>query len=241
MMGDYAATVPPEVLAVSKNRSGEAASPQIARLAGVRFLNISEPPKRMLLDVALFKSLTGGEVVSARKLYQEPFEFLPEFKICINCNSLPLISDNSMFSSDRVRIITFDRHFQPQEQNRNLKQELRDPEVLSSVLNWSLDGLQMFREQGEKPPKCVLTSTETYKKQSDKIQRFFGDCMEESDKNTSGTAAYTAFEKWCSENGLTAEGKRVFFTSLRDRGLMQKQGTVDGKTVSNVLVGYEII
>lgn len=241
MMGDYAATVQPETLAMAKNRNSDGASPQIARLDGVRFLSISEPPKSMLLDVALFKSLTGGETISARKLYQEPFEFLPQFKICINCNSLPVVTDETLFQSERVRIITFDRHFEPQEQNKRLKQELKADVVLSSVLNWALEGLQLFKKNGEQPPQCVLASTDTYKRQSDKIQRFLDDCMEKTDSNTSGTDIYKAYCGWCNENGYASEGKSVFFASLRDRGLMKKRGTIAGKSVFNVVEGYAII
>lgn len=241
MMGDYAATVPPETLAMAKNRSGDAASPQIARLAGVRFLNVSEPPKRMMLDVALFKGLTGGDTISARKLYQAPFEFMPQFKICINTNFLPVIADDTVFSSDRMRVITFDKHFEPDEQNKNLKTELQEPENLSAVLNWALEGLSMFNVSGEQPPECVLLSTDAYKKQSDKIQMFFDDCMEKANENTSGADVYKVYFKWCADNGYSVEGKGVFFSTLRDRGLMQKSGTIDGKTVKNVIVGYRII
>lgn len=241
MLGDYAATVPPETLAMAKNRSGDAASPQIARLAGVRFLNVSEPPKRMLLDVALLKSLTGGDTISARKLYQAPFEFLPQFKICINTNFLPVIADDTVFSSDRMRVVTFDRHFEPHEQNKNLKSELQEPEQLSAVLNWSLEGLRLFKAHGEQPPQCVLISTDAYKKQSDKIQMFFDDCMEKADDKTSGSDAYKEYCRWCDDNGYSAEGKGVFFASLRDRGLMQKRGTIAGKSVNNLIAGYRIL
>ena len=242
MMGDYASSIPPEVLAIAKNRNGDAASPQLAKLAGVRFLNISEPPKQMLLDVALFKSLTGGETISARKLYQEPFEFLPQFKICINCNSLPVVTDDTLFQSERVRILTFDRHFEPQEQNKHLKQELQAAEVLSSVFNWALDGLREYKKNGEQPPQSVLISTDLYKKQSDKIKRFFDDCMQESHgKNVSGAVAFEAYRMWCRDNDYTPEGKGVFFSTLRDKKLMQKRATIDGKSVDNVITGYELI
>lgn len=241
MMGDYAAAIPPETLALAKNRNSDGASPQIARLAGVRFLNVSEPPKRMLLDVAMFKGLTGGETISARKLYQEPFEYRPQFKICINCNSLPVVTDETLFQSERVRIITFDRHFEPQEQNKELKQELQAADVLSSVLNWALQGLRDFKKNGERPPKCVIASTEKYKLQSDKIRQFFDDCMEQSKENTSGADAYKVYCNWCNDKGFAAEGKSVFFASLRDRGLMQKRATIAGKTVSNVITGYVLL
>ncbi len=243
MMGDYAAVVPPETLALSKNHtSGDTATPQLARLANIRFLNMSEPPKRMLLNAALFKSLTGGEKITARKLYQEPFEYVPQFKICINCNSLPVVTDDTLFQSDRVRIITFDRHFEPQEQNKNLKQELSDPNVLASVLNWAIEGLIAFREGGEQPPQKVLASTRRYASESDKIQRFLNDCLESNPKkNASGTVAHKKYIEWCNNNGYSADGKSVFFSSLRSKGLLKEHGTVDGTTQRNVISGYEIL
>ena len=57
----------------------------------------------------------------------------------------------------------------------------------------------------------------------------------------SGADAHRAYCGWCNDNGYAAEGKSVFFSTLRDRGLMQKRGTIKGKTVSNVIAGYAIL
>ncbi len=240
MMGDYAAVSQPEVLAQTHGRNAGSASPEIARLAGVRFLNMSEPPKDMLLDVALFKLLTGGEKISARKLYENDFEFHPQFKLFINCNSLPRVTDDTLFRSDRVRIITFDRHFNVNERNKNLKQELQESSVLSSVLNWALIGLKDFEENGENPPACVIESTSFYKMQSDKLNQFINDCMCKSDKNTSGAAAFDVYTLWCKENGYSTEGRQSFLRALRNRKMLQEIGTVSGTTMHNVINGYEI-
>jgi len=240
MLGDYAATAQPETLAQHKNK-GSSASSDVARLNGCRFLNVSEPPKRMLLDVALLKQLTGGDTITARKLYQNEFEFKPKFKLMLNTNSLPNVTDSTLFTSDRVRIITFDRHFEPHEQNPRLKQELTARANLSALLNWCIEGLKNYRKTGEKPPKSVLMATEQYKNESDKIAVFFGDCMKRSDFNSSGADVYSCFCRWCDDSGLGKESKTNFFSLLRERNLLSAIGTVNGKTVHNVVVGYSVI
>lgn len=241
MMGDYAGTAQPELLAQTK-RNGSSATPDIASLAGIRYLNISEPKKNMLLDVALFKTLTGRDTISARRLYEMPFEFVPQFKLFMNCNYLPAVTDNTVFQSERIRIITFDKHFTKKEQNPNLKNELQTDDVLSGVLLWALEGLQEFTKNGEQPPKCVLDATTRYKADTDKILKYISDCMEPAEKvNTSAADAYKSFEKWCSKNGYALEGKTVFMNGLREHDLLSDSGTISGKTVRNVIKGYQII
>ena len=240
MHGDYGATVEPQTIAQARNNTGGGARPDIARLQGIRFVSISEPPKGMLMDGSMIKKLTGGDTITARRLYQDEVEFLPQFKIFMHCNHLPVVTDETLFTSDRIRIITFDRHFEEHEQNKNLIYELQEPEVLSSVLNWALAGLQDIRENGENPPLCVKAAIAMYQKKSDKIRRFFEDTMEKTGKNSNGATVYESYRKWCGENGFTAEGKGTFFAVLRDRGLM-KSGTVDGKTDRNAIIGYSII
>ena len=241
MMGDYAGVAQPETIAQSYGKNAGRATPEIAKLDGIRFLNMSEPPKNMLLDVALFKQLTGGDTLSARFLHKNDFEFRPQFKLFINCNSLPHVTDDTLFKSDRVRIITFDRHFKKNERNMNLKKELKDNQVLSSVLNWAIVGLKSFYEVGENPPECVKAATEIYKYNTDKIMQFFNDCMEQSDNNTSGNYAYLVYQGWCKNNNFSFEGKHQFFTILRDREILSDTGTVSGATIHNVIMGYDLL
>ena len=118
LLGDYALTMKPESLAVKQNLDSRQASGDIARLAGCRFCNASEPPKRMLFDTALLKSLLGRDSITARHLHQREFSFIPKFKLVINTNYLPTITDDTVFSSGRINVISFDRHFEPQEQDK---------------------------------------------------------------------------------------------------------------------------
>lgn len=241
MFGDYGASIRPESLAVKHNKDGSGASDDIARLAGVRFLNCSEPAKGLHLDEALVKSLTGGDKITARHLFERFFEFYPQFTIMMNVNFLPVVTDTTLFTSGRVMVLPFERHFDEAEQDKGLKARLQEPGNLSAVLNWTLEGLRRYKAEGLQRPDCVINATADYADDSDKIKRFFTEELEELPGNVERAAdVYGRFVSWCKGSGLYAESKQNFFQLLRGRGLLQKTGTVSGVTIRNVVSGYKL-
>ena len=240
LLGDYAVTMKPESLAVRQNLDSRQASGDIARLAGGRFCNASEPPKRMLFDTALLKSLLGRDCITARHLYQRETTFIPKFKLVINTNFLPTITDDTVFSSGRINVISFDRHFEPQEQDKDLKNRLRDKSEVSGILNWCIEGLRLYRKEGLKPPAAVQTATDTYRTDSDKVGNFINECLAKTGRNSKAKDVYEAYTKWCDDNGYGCENKGNFFAELKAKGLFMNSGTVEGKTVRNIVKGYTV-
>lgn len=238
LMGDYSITAKPETLAVKQNLDSRQASGDIARLAGCRFVNVSEPPKRMLFDTALLKSLLGRDSITARHLHQREFEFIPKFKLVINTNYLPTITDDTVFSSGRINVISFDRHFEPHEQDKHLKDRLRQPSELSGILNWCIEGWRLYREQGLEPPAAVKNATAVYRSDSDKIGSFINECLTKSERNSKAKDIYDVYAKWCDSNGYGTENKGNFFSELKNKGVFSNTGTVGGKTVKNIVKGY---
>lgn len=240
LLGDYALTMKPETLAVKQNLDSRQASGDVARLAGCRFVNASEPPKRMLFDTALLKSLLGRDSITARHLHQREFEFIPKFKLVINTNYLPTITDDTVFSSGRINVISFDRHFEPHEQDKHLKDRLRQKRELSGILNWCIEGLRLYRKEGLEPPEAVRSATNSYRTDSDKIGNFINECLNKTGRNSKAKDIYDAYAKWCDDNGYGCENKGNFFSELKGKGLFAASGTVDGKTARNIVRGYTL-
>ena len=240
LLGDYALTMKPETLAVKQNLDSRQASGDVARLAGCRFVNASEPPKRMLFDTALLKSLLGRDSITARHLHQREFEFIPKFKLVINTNYLPTITDDTVFSSGRINVISFDRHFEPHEQDKHLKDRLREKRELSGILNWCIEGLRLYRKEGLEPPEAVRSATNSYRTDSDKIGNFINECLNKTGRNSKAKDIYDAYVKWCDDNGYGCENKGNFFSELKGKGLFAASGTVDGKTARNIVKGYTL-
>lgn len=237
LLGDYAVNMNPTTLA-AYDRDGRAPSEDIARLAGARLVTCSEPPKGMLFDSARVKTMLGRDTITARRLNENSIQFVPQFKILMNTNHLPIIGDNTIFTSGRVNVVSFDRHFEEWEQDPHLKDRLADPGELSGILNWLLDGLRLYRREGLKAPEVVRRATEQYRESSDKVGSFLAECFEEDPAaNTQGKLAYKAYQNWCRECGYKIEGKTTFFNDLRGRGIMVSFATVAGKSYYNVLPG----
>lgn len=237
MLGTYAATVNPETFATSSGRNGSGPSPDRANMRAARLLHVSEFSKGMLLDCAYIKRITGGDVIKARKLHQDEITFKLTGQIIINTNYLPQVNDVTIFDSRRVVVIPFERHFTPAEQDHHLKRRLNSQRVLNQIFYWCLDGLKIHREEGAlKFPKSVIDATNEFKSDSDKVARFLEECTEEyPEHHLSGSEAYENYNAWCVANGLQTEGKKTFFVELRRKGLLSESGTVNGKTVKNVL------
>ena len=240
VLGDYADTISPESLAAGRNKNGAAASPDIAKLNGVRFLKCSEPEKKMVINPVLFKNLTGGDSITARELYQRPFTFRPQFKLFMNTNYLPTINDPTIFSSKRVNVLSFDRHFEDQEQDKSLKYRLRGEKNSSAVLTWLVEGYKTYLARGVVSPAAVMEATKQYEEKSDKIGMFLEECyIRDPDELVKLSNAYDLYRRWCSANGYGTDGKTSFKQYFMDRGLLEATGWTGKYTAHNVIKGYK--
>ena len=240
MLGDYSVVSSPSILE-DRVKNSAAASPDVACLAGKRLVRIPELPKRMLFNSSLFKQITGGDEINARFLYENDFNFSPVCKIIFNTNYLPEISDDSVFASERLKIISFDRHFSEEEQDHTLKDKLRKPENLSGILNWCLEGLKLYRSEGLQAPANVNSATQEYRDDQDKIKNFFAEAMVSNpERNTSLKQAYQYYKMWCIDNGNGIDKKKNFKADLISHGLFKRYGVVDGMTIYNVIPGYSV-
>lgn len=239
LLGTYAMNVNPETLA-QRPRDSRSPSEDVARLNGCRFLVCPEPPKRMVFDVARVKTFIGRDTLTARNLYEKSFEFVPVFKLFMNTNYLPVVTDDTLFSSGRVRVITFDRHFSEEEQDKTLKDRLKTKENLSGILNWCLKGLEIYKTEGIIIPECVKSATSDYRESQDKINSYITDRLElKEDCVLSVKELYPDYVEWCKNNGYGVEGKKNFIEELKSKGIWKKTGTIRGKTVYNVIIGYD--
>lgn len=239
--GGYAKNAQPELLQLNKNKRSSSANEDLARLAGCRFLSLSEPPQNMALDVALLKTLTGRDTITARFLYANSFEYTPQFTLFINTNHLPKILDDTLFKSNRINVIEFTRHFTETEQDRHLKDKLISENNLSGIFNWVLDGLKNYRIEGLEKPNSIIKSTNNYNQESDKLTRFFEECLEpEAGVVCSIKDIYTIYKIWCSNSGYSTDSKQKFIEELKKREVYATSGTIGGKTVRNVIKDYRL-
>jgi putative DNA primase/helicase len=234
VLGEYARTIQPQTLS-RRPDNGAAASPDTARLKGARLVNTPEPEKGLELNVALVKQLTGGDTYTGRFLNENPIEFKPEFKIFINTNHLPRTADDTVFSSDRVKLIPFDRHFTPEEQDAGLKKLFRKHESMSGILNWTIEGYRLLRAEGLNEPGRVVAATAAYRLEADIIGSFLCECTAAQEGNRlPASELYAAYSLWAKDNGYRQMNHKNFVVELRRRLDVRRGG------VGNVVVGVAL-
>ena len=179
MMGDYADTIDIEIFLASRNdghAGGAAASPEIAKLAGIRTAIASESGVGRKMNDAKVKNLTGRDDITARFLYGQQFTFSPMVKFVIMSNYLPAVSDaNDSGIARRLVIAPFMEDLETQ-RDIHLKEKLKEPKNLAAVLAWCVDGCLMWQQEGlgEPPPRYAQQARRFYA-DSDTLQQFIDD------------------------------------------------------------------
>lgn len=201
IVGDYGKNSDPLLLAMKYNQNSSGPSEELARLDGARFVNISEPEKKLVVDAALTKRLTGNDTITARYLHENSFEFRPTFKIFINTNHEPQITDDTLFTSGRIKVIPFNRHFEEHEQDKGLKALFTKPENMSGIFNWLLEGFRLYHAEGLEVPKSVKEATDAYQLESDRIAQFVKQCLVPAKgKELRSQAVYNRYVNWCRDD-----------------------------------------
>ncbi len=223
MLGDYARVARPETIS---SRFSHASGPNedVARLHNARLVSISEPDRTLTLSAGLIKQMTGRDTLTARNLHESSFQFQPQFKLFINTNHLPSVDDMTLFSSQRVRVIPFERHFAADEQDKDLKELFAQPQNLSAVLNWCLEGLQAWRQQGLGEPEAIQRATDRYRRENDLIAQFCDACLQpEKGAYVRTREVYLRYRAWCEENGEHPDNNRIFWKQMGHRGVTIKR------------------
>lgn len=242
VLGSYGCSARPETISVKNINNSSGPSEDIARLAGVRFANISEPSRGLVLNAAQVKSMTGGDSINARFLHENSFDFSPSFKLYINANYLPVITDMTLFNSGRVVIIPFDRRFEEDEQDKTLKREFAKAGNQSAILNWLIQGYQRLQAEGFTQPGAVKAATDAYRHDSDKVALFFEDSLEESPNSEERTAeVYFRYQQWCRDNGCYAENARNFKQAISAIARVERKRPRAGGGLTTVLIGYKLV
>lgn len=199
ILADYAKTTPTDVLYSKKY---EKQSNDIARLAGARYVLASEGEKGKKFDEPLIKKMTGQDMLAARFLYKETFEFMPQFKLILMTNDKPVASEDDAALWSRIQLVPFTKRFDGAEQDKSLKTRLREPNELAGILQWLIRGCLEWQQTGLNPPEEVLHATREYQRENDKLKDWISECCVVGDKMISSPKElYHNFQSWSLENG----------------------------------------
>lgn len=223
VLGDYSSTIASESLMNHGNSKGSEASPDVARLCGIRMASSSESSRGSYMSEAKVKLLTGCDTVVARHLYKAPFEFKPEFSLWLATNYLPKVEEVSDAIWDRIRLIPFLVRIPSAERDRRLAEKLKGES--EGILRWIVEGATEWYQHGLKPPKEVLLATQDYREEMDAFGEFLSSVCDLSD-STAETAAsilLRRYNEWATQNEQYEITSRELSDHLSEHGIRKRR------------------
>lgn len=228
ILGLYGSAADVQTFMAGAMRSGADASPDLARLSGdMRLCSTGEPRRGGALDEAKIKAITGGSPIAARELHGDLFEYVPRFKLFLECNAKPRISGDDDGIWRRIIVIMFPHQFDRAHADKRIQERLvaEGP----GILNWAIAGMLEWLEAGQlEPPQAVLDAVEDYRRAANPFGEWFHERLDTRDSRseTSSADLYADYKDWCERNDV---GDRDVMTStafgraLGDRQILKKK------------------
>jgi len=217
-LNDYAVSLSIDSFAGDSRKGGGEATPDLARLPGARLVSASEPEMGTKLKDALIKTLTGGDKISVRRLHQDFFELIPQFKIILQGNHKPIITDDSDGIWRRVMLIFWEIQIPKEEVDPELPKKLR--REMDGVFAWMVAGALDYLTMGLRPPEKVLAATEEYRQESDPLGAFLrGGCEITGSEEDTATPEdlYIGYSNFARLEGLPDFKASTFSRRLPDQ------------------------
>lgn len=232
VLGEYGMTADFETF-LSRTFTG-GPRPDIARLAGARLVASIEVDEGKRLAEGLVKMLSGGDTVTARRLYQEEFEFKPTFKLWLVANHAPTIADDDDAMWRRIVRVPFDHTIPVGQRDATIKERLTNPGIAGpAILGWLLEGCLKWQRHGLAIPGEIMRATEQYRSDMDPISGFIDElCVLDPACWTSTKMLRSAYEEWGKEEGRNSKdllSGKEFGMRLTARGCSPKLAWYQGK------------
>jgi putative DNA primase/helicase len=166
----------------------------------------SELGAHEIKDTGTLKQLTGEDMIFARELYQNGFNFRNYAKLIFSCNLLPDIGDKTLAMNERLAVVEFPNTFErgTPECDPDIYDKLTTPEEMSGILNWMIEGLKRLLENKKFSPYRNFENVTDYLRSSqDPVKMFSDACIErDSDYQIQKEVVYKRYLEFVTDRKL---------------------------------------
>lgn len=196
IMGELSHAAQVAAFMLSKN---DRHTTELAAMAGTRLVQAQETPEGRWWDEARVKSLSGGDPIAARFLFQNEFVFKPTFKLIFSGNNRPHLKSPDRAMRRRLRLIPF---FNPPAVVDTLLEERMRAEM-PAILHWMLEGaVRWYQSTMKVIPDCVQGETKEYFDDEDSFGRWLAEgCYTDPTFKSNASELFESWTRWCQNEG----------------------------------------
>ena len=226
LLGVYATQAPTSMLMASQ---GERHPTELVTLCGRNLVVCAEVPGGRAWNEELIRTISGGDVISARGMREDFWSFHPTHKLLISGNHKPVVRGQDEGTWRRWRLLPFERTIAEADRDPKLTEKL--VAEMPGILAWAVKGCTMWQRDGLKPSSKVLVATADYRNESDRLGPFVDECcVLDPQAIISRAALYRSYQQWSDAQGeRRALSEKDFAEYVRGRGAAECWTRWDGK------------
>jgi putative DNA primase/helicase len=211
ILGDYSKTAAAETFIDSPH---ERHPTDIADLRGARLVIASETEKGKRWAESKIKALTGGDVIKARFMRQDFFQYVPQFKLVIAGNHKPSLRTVDEAIRGRMNLIPFTVVIPPGERDTALPKKLKAE--WGGILAWLIEGCLAWQRGGLQAPTAVRAATDEYLASEDVLQSWIDErCELGVDKWASRQELFQSWTRWAEQAREVVGTQKQFLETMR--------------------------
>lgn len=197
-------------------------STELAFLQGARLVTAQELDAGARWNETRIKTLTGGDPITARHMYQSEFTYYPTFKLLFSGNNKPIIKNVDAAMRRRMYLIPFEYEVPEDKIDGKLQAHLKEVEG-PGILQWAIEGCLDWQLNTLNPPERVMLTTNEYFEDEDRIAAFFIECCDQgTGLRELTTRLYNRYRDWCESNGEYPVSRKNFLSSIARKGFRSK-------------------
>jgi phage/plasmid primase, P4 family, C-terminal domain len=215
VLGDYGMNAPMETFMSSRNDRHPA---ELAMLRGARLVVAAETEQGRSWNESRVKELTGGDLITARDLYQSFFTYPPQFKPILTGNHKPALRNIDEAIRRRFHLIPFIITIPPEKRDKSLQRKLlreRD-----GIFEWALEGCIQWQRDGLRPPEIVRQATDEYFEAEDSLGRWMEErCVLTPSARSLTNELFADWKQWAEMAGEYVGTQKRLSELLQSRGI----------------------
>jgi putative DNA primase/helicase len=218
ILADYHKSAPIETFIASETAQHPT---DLAGLRGARFVSAVETERGRRWAESRIKLVTGGDVIAARFMRQDFFEFLPQFKLWISGNHKPRLRSVDEAFRRRFHLIPFSIVIPLAERDPELGEKLKAE--WPGILWWMVRGCLAWQEHGLAAPATVRDATNRYLENEDIIATWLAEkCDRVPDAWTLTRDLFESWRQWCDTAGERPGSRKAFAEGLEEGHRLQQ-------------------